>query len=645
LENAPSHEPGFLGIEAGGTRTSACWLTQSGSVSTPTTFGPANLKLLDDVALRRHLAAVAQTFPSPMAVGIGMAGTRTAEDRSRLRALAEATWPGVVVTVTHDLDTALAAADLALEKPRILVLSGTGSCCYGQRPDGSSLRVGGWGHLLGDQGSGYDIASQALRAVIQCADFTGRWSTMSRAFLEHLHLNEPDQLIQWIHSTTKASVASLAPLVLVAAQNGDPIARRIVDHAASELAAAALACAHRLAGPRTVVQFLLAGGVLTRQSDFARRVRQKLLAQRPHAVVAVLHQPGALGAARLAEKAWVSATSQTERPPAGTSARAHVSALNRDSIPDPIRLSPTEERHPRSMRLDRLSTAAAIELMLTEEAAVPSAILREQPRLRRALNQIHHSLKSGGRLFYVGAGTSGRLGVLDASECPPTFRTPPEWVQGIIAGGSEAVFRAVEGAEDDVGAGQRAMVFREVGAKDVVVGIAASGRTPFVWGALAEARERGAFTVLLCFNPHLRFRPGHRPDLVICPKIGPEVLTGSTRLKAGTATKLILNLFTTLTMVRLGKVVSNLMVDLNPANTKLRDRAIRITRELTGADESTARLALENHGWIVPQALKSLSVNPSGGARSVVPSSPIPAPTERRPPSRRSRSQGAIRKS
>ncbi|MSR43549.1 MAG: N-acetylmuramic acid 6-phosphate etherase, partial [Pedosphaera sp.] len=205
-----------------------------------------------------------------------------------------------------------------------------------------------------------------------------------------------------------------------------------------------------------------------------------------------------------------------------------------------------------------------------------------------------------------GAGTSGRLGILDASECPPTFRTPPEWVQGIIAGGQAAIWRAVEGAEDDTAAGGQAVRFRGVGRKDVVVGIAASGRTPFVWGALMEARRRGAFTVLLCFNPDLKVPRAQRPSLVIAPRIGPEVLTGSTRLKAGTATKLALNLFTTLAMVRLGKVSGNLMVDLNASNVKLRDRAVRIVRELTGAADDMVRSALERSGWVVKAALRRL---------------------------------------
>jgi N-acetylmuramic acid 6-phosphate etherase len=171
------------------------------------------------------------------------------------------------------------------------------------------------------------------------------------------------------------------------------------------------------------------------------------------------------------------------------------------------------------------------------------------------------------------------------------------------------MWEAVEGAEDDADAGGRAIQFRGVTRKDVVVGIAASGRTPFVWGALREARRRGATTVLLCFNPRLNIPRQQRLDLILSPDVGPEILTGSTRLKAGTATKLILNIFTTLAMVRTGKVISNLMVDLNPSNVKLRDRAVRIVRALTGTDETVARAALEEAGWVVKKAWQKLRPN------------------------------------
>jgi len=278
----------------------------------------------------------------------------------------------------------------------------------------------------------------------------------------------------------------------------------------------------------------------------------------------------------------------------------------REGVVRSARPSPTEQRHLRSMNLDKLPLGDAIALMLSEEARVPKKLLAERRRIEQVIRAVARAFRRGGRLFYVGAGTSGRLGVLDASECPPTFRTPPDLVQGIIAGGQNALWQSVEGAEDDTDAGARAIQYRGVTRRDVVVGIAASGTTPFVWGALREARRRGATTALVCFNPFLQIPRKLRPTVVIAPNLGPELLTGSTRLKAGTATKQLLNMFTTLAMVRFGKVQSNLMIDLNPANRKLRDRAVRIVRELTRADYPAAQQALERSRWVIKKAVAQL---------------------------------------
>lgn len=244
--------------------------------------------------------------------------------------------------------------------------------------------------------------------------------------------------------------------------------------------------------------------------------------------------------------------------------------------------------------------------MLSEEARVPRVLMRWETELAAAVKLVARAFRKGGRLFYVGAGTSGRLGVLDASECPPTFRASPRMVQGIIAGGEVALRRAVEGAEDDAAAGAQAIRQCRVMRWDVVVGIAASGTTPFVWGALAEAKRRDAKTILLCFNPYLKIPNALRPLLVIAPDLGPEVLTGSSRLKAGTATKLVLNTLTTLAMVQIGKVSSNLMVDVLPTNAKLRARAVRILKELTTVDDLTARRALEASNWVIKTAAARL---------------------------------------
>jgi N-acetylmuramic acid 6-phosphate etherase len=258
------------------------------------------------------------------------------------------------------------------------------------------------------------------------------------------------------------------------------------------------------------------------------------------------------------------------------------------------------------MKLHRMPPGKAIRLMLSEDAKIPEKLLEEAGKIERVTEAIARAFRRGGRLFYVGAGTSGRLGVLDASECPPTFRSRPEMVQGIIAGGEVALRNSVEGAEDDAEAGAAEIRSRRVNRLDVVVGIAASGMTPFVWGALREAKRRKATTVLVCFNPYVKIPKEYQPAIVIAPNLGPEVLTGSTRLKAGTATKLLLNIFSTLAMVKSGKVIGNLMVDLNPANVKLRERAARIVQELTQADYASAREALEQSGWVIKKAVARL---------------------------------------
>jgi N-acetylmuramic acid 6-phosphate etherase len=246
----------------------------------------------------------------------------------------------------------------------------------------------------------------------------------------------------------------------------------------------------------------------------------------------------------------------------------------------------TEQRLPESMNLDAMSTEQAVALMNAQDLKAVQAVGAERQNIARAVEIVAEALRQGGRLIYFGAGTSGRLGVLDASECPPTFRTDFETVQGVIAGGEAAMFRAQEGAEDRPEDGAAAVDAKDMGPKDVAMGIAAGGTTPFVHGALRRAAERGAKTIFLsCVQP-VPSEP--KVDVVIRPLVGPEVLTGSTRLKAGTATKLVLNTITTLAMVRLGKVYGNLMVDLRATNQKLWDRGARIISTLTGLDRDRA---------------------------------------------------------
>lgn len=233
-----------------------------------------------------------------------------------------------------------------------------------------------------------------------------------------------------------------------------------------------------------------------------------------------------------------------------------------------------------------MSSLEIVELMNSEDAAVTSAVASESKAVAAAIDIITERMKAGGRLVYIGAGTSGRLGVLDAAECPPTFRTEPWQVVGVIAGGSDALTRAIEGAEDDASQADKDLADIQLSSSDVLVGIASSGRTPYVVRGLEYAKEVGAVAIGLACNPDSPI--SQVASLSIVPVVGPEVISGSTRLKSGTATKMVLNMLTTGTMVRLGKTYGNLMVDLRATNQKLAARSIRILQELTGVDEAEA---------------------------------------------------------
>ncbi|WP_107851217.1 N-acetylmuramic acid 6-phosphate etherase [Oceanimonas marisflavi] len=263
--------------------------------------------------------------------------------------------------------------------------------------------------------------------------------------------------------------------------------------------------------------------------------------------------------------------------------------MNNPLIQDLARLA-SESRNPDTLDIDTLSALDMVTLINRQDKGVPEAVEKVLPAIAAAVDMIETALRAGGRLIYTGAGTSGRLGVLDASECPPTFSVSHGLVLGLIAGGEAAMFRAQEGAEDNKQQGEQDL--RDIGLtnKDVVVGIAASGRTPYVIGGLRYARELGAGTVALACNAGSAI--GREADIAIEPEVGPEVITGSTRLKAGTAQKLVLNMLSTAAMVRLGKVYQNLMVDLHASNQKLEARAIRIVMQATGENESTAAQAL-----------------------------------------------------
>jgi N-acetylmuramic acid 6-phosphate etherase len=569
-----------LGVEGGGTKTEWALLDEEGRELRGGALPAANLRLITDADLVNLLGVLPAAEVTH--VGVFLAGCADAADRRRLDGLVQRVWPAAVVAVGGDRESGFATA--FGDGDGITVIAGTGSAVTG-RAGGRFAKAGGWGHLLGDAGSGYQLAMTALRHVLSNYDMSRETGELGQAILRKLALTRLEDLVAWAANADKMSVAKLAPVVFQAAADGQPEMLSAVQNGAHILAEYTRAVGHRLECEAPEVRLL--GGLFQHHPEYAEFYIDFTADLIPGAKVAVCTQSGALGAAWLAGRA-------TPEPP--------KSAAPEEADIVEIAAAVTEQRNPCSGNMDELETPELVELFITEEDEVAWALAGARAALAAAVDMVSTALMDGGRLFYTGAGTSGRLGVLDASEIPPTFGASPELVQGIIAGGVSALHSAAEGAEDQPEAGELAVVGRGVRAGDVVCGIAASGRTPFVLGTLRRARALGARTILLTCNPARRHTECWDAEIDLAT--GPELVTGSTRLKAGTATKVALNILSTCAMVRLGKVRGNLMIDVQATNAKLRDRAMRLVGELRGCTREEARTRLEEAGWSVRAALE-----------------------------------------
>lgn len=580
-----SEKPRVLGIEGGGTKTE--WvLLDSGVLIDRGVLPASNLQLISDSAL----AQLFEVLPRDVThVGVFLAGTASADDRKRLRAVATQAWPNASLVVGNDRDSAMATA--FGETDGIIVIAGTGCAVHG-RKGGREEKAGGWGHVLGDRGGGYDLARQALRAVLTRYDIEGHITPLAERILRDLALNTLHELAVWAMHADKMSVARLAPAVFAAARHGEPEMLEVLQGGAGVLAEFTQAVARRLQFEDPPVRLL--GGLFVHHPDYVSLFKHRLSVLLPDARIALCEESGAMGAARLARRSQTPERSAVELP-----------------VPEPepeLAVAATEQANVRSLEIDRMSGAEIVDLFVTEEGAVAAALDASRTALALAVETVSAAMLAGGRLFYIGAGTSGRLGVLDASEIPPTFGAAPELVQGIIAGGTTALHRAVEGAEDQPEAGALALAERGARTGDVVCGLTASGRTPFVLGALSRARSLGAKTLLITCNP-ARHHSAPPWDVEIDLPTGPELITGSTRLKAGTATKVVLNLLSTAAMVRLGHVRGNRMVDLGVSNEKLRDRASRIVAEALKITYQEGRRRLETANWNVRACLDAAARN------------------------------------
>jgi N-acetylmuramic acid 6-phosphate etherase len=594
----------ILGIEGGGTKTA--WVLVETVMSSGDArmelrildqgkLSPSNLRLTTPERLREIFAGLPREVDR---AGVFLAGCGTEEDRRLLGRICKDIWPNAKIVTGSDRDSGLAAA---LEHgDGIVVNAGSGSSVTGRRGDRIE-RAGGWGHILGDTGGGYFLSIEALRLILREHDLHCGEMQFTAKILHALSLNSLDELVRWAQTADKNEIAMLAPVVFEAAAGGDAHVNEILEQGARVLCEYTEAVASRLhlLAPKVV----LMGGLFYRDSIYTHAFRRRLKKNFPDARVTIAERAPELGAAWLAAETHDPVTFQ---PKLSEKEIEHLAAAL------------TEQRNPRSENLEKMGLRELVELFVEEEKFVEDALRGATADLAKAIEIVTESLRNGGRLFYVGAGSSGRIGVLDASEIPPTFGASPHLVQGIIAGGTTALYRSVEGAEDEESAGALAM--RERGAKngDVVIGITASGRTPFVLGALAYAKSLGAKTILLTCNPQDNRRPEAGPsdapqgrgysnaDLAIALAVGPEVLTGSTRLKAGTATKVALNIVSTSAMVALGRVRGNLMIDLHTTSEKLRDRAVRVVADLGQCDYDSARRQLEAADWNLRSVVEKL---------------------------------------
>lgn len=601
--NPPSaipHPPCFVGIEGGATHTTAVLMNAEGEVVKRAEGGPCNLRLIEDSQMVHLWEKIHKNLgsPSPAAVGAFLAGCRVGSDEARILRNLKKVWSRSRYMVGNDTHSGFSAAFGGGEG--IILICGTGSIVRARRGK-TMVQIGGWGHVGGDGGSGYWMGRQLVRGIFHEHDEKGSAHQFISSVLAFLGLNTLEELVQWSLEAPKEQVASLTKVLFRYPSNS--LARQIFKEATQLLATDTVLAARR-AGfpPGDRVKIALHPGIAKHQPLFRKLLSVEIKRRLPGAEVFLSETEGAVGAARLAAKEpKVHGPQPTVRSRQSlTAIRKEVSSVSGRGLSTAL----TEQRNPNTMDLNRRSIPRLVKTMLDEESRTIPSIRTQARQIEKAIGWIVSAFKRGGRLFYIGAGTSGRVGVLDASECPPTYGCDPDMVQGIMAGGWRALYQSMESTEDDADYGKQTVGDRGITKKDILIGIAASGSTPFVLGALQEANSIGSKTVLLTFNPNSTFRIPSPTFLKIAIPTGPEVVTGSTRLKAGTATKLVLNMFTTISMIRLGKVQSNLMVDVDASCEKLHDRAARILSALRKISPEKAWLLLEQNGWNLKALLR-----------------------------------------
>lgn len=574
--------PYVIGMDVGKSETAAVVLDAAGEILGRGHSGFSDYRSID-------FTAASDALLSAMQVAVQQAGIDLGQIQSITWALARGMRPGAFRRFTDLVAERLPGASVGVVSDSVATLVGgsntrrgivlivdTEVVAYGENERGEHAQSGGWGHLL-DRGSAYSLALEALVALAMAADNDRLFTSLTERILQALCMENPFDILQWLYDPQRqiSEIAELAPLVLAEAEAGDLMAVETVARGAEALASAVETIAYRLGFQGCHFPMVLSGGLLTTSTFYRDVVTQSVLTCLPGARPMLPRADAAVGAALIALESLgypLNGESEVQEAPARSWVSEQTNVLTRD--------------------LDLRTTQEIVGLMHVEDWRAVTAVDPVLPEIAAAVDAIAARMRQGGRLIYVGGGTSGRLGVLDASECPATFNAPPEQVIGVMAGGVQALLFGGEPEEDDAEAGRQAMVALAVSSLDSVVGITASGRTPFTLGAMEEARRRGALTVALVCN--LPAPLAQITDHVIAPLVGPETLAGSTRLKAGTAQKLVLNMLSTAVMVRLGKTYGNLMVDVRQDNDKLRGRARRIVAQICNVSQEEAAAVLES---------------------------------------------------
>lgn len=570
-----------VAIECGGTHSRAGLYSASGDClrqieaggANPNDHGPA-------FTANRIVSMVRSLTPESTLVAAAIAGIRTADFVDRVARTAAIRLSGPAVAVTDDVAPVL--HENLGERAGVLVIAGTGSCVMAQNRPGEIFRAGGRGPFFGDPGSAHQAAVAALRAAAGGIDGTAPVTALPRELAAAAGLREFEDFRQWGKLASKSAVAALAPCVSRLADSGDAAARQCLEAQAHQLAAQVFAATKRadLGQPQIV---LYHGGFIRGAKIFLEAFRAIVSERWPSAPIEAARITGPEAVFRYANR-YPEAASFTVVGPGQASEE-----------------SQTEQRRFDETPLDRMTAYEMTTAMAADDMHAASASTQAVPQTAALIEAAAERFRRGGRIVYAGAGTSGRLGVLDASECYPTFGVARERVVGVMAGGDTAIRNSVEGTEDD----ERAAIsdlqglVPELRESDVFIGIAASGTTPYVRRAIGFARQRGALTALIACNAV----PDSAADHVLFLDTGAEILPGSTRLKAGTATKMVLNQISTGVMALSGFVYEGFMVGVAPTNTKLRARAERILAHILGVDGESAALILNSAGGSIRAAV------------------------------------------